>query len=63
MSGFDADQFLSDLMRDAVAAAEEDIEESGVEIECPHCGKPVRVFPGSNTCPHCQNEIESSFDL
>lgn len=63
MSVFDADRFRSELEKEVMDAAREEIEEKGVEIDCPHCGKPITVFPGSNICPHCQNDINVNLDL
>jgi anti-anti-sigma factor len=32
-----------------------------IELECPHCGKPVRLKKrGNNSCPHCNTSFASN---
>lgn len=47
----DLDKILKDMTENYLKDGGE------IEIECPHCGLPVKVHAGETTCPSCNNLI------
>ena len=39
------------------------IREEGVDKECPHCGKPLKIYEVDSKCPECGGDIHISFEF
>lgn len=59
----DMRRFSRDLEKEVMNIAKDSISKTGIDIECPHCGKSVTVTAGENICNHCGNQINVDFDL
>lgn len=57
----DMRRFEKDLEKEVMDVAKESISKSGLDIECPHCGKPIHVQLGDNICEHCGNQVVVGF--
>ena len=57
----DMRRFEKDLEKEVMDVAKKSISESGLDIECPHCGKTIRVQLGDNICEHCGNQVVVGF--
>lgn len=57
-SSSDMHKFNEHLKKAALEEAQNSICENGIELECPHCHKQVKVKPGINTCAYCRNKID-----
>lgn len=55
------------LMRDIEAAvkkeAKKQLSSEAHEVECPNCGKIIKMKAGKNTCPYCKNEINLTLNF
>lgn len=57
----DMRRFEKDLEKEVMDVAKKSISKSGLEIECPHCGKTIHVQLGDNICEHCSNQVVVKF--
>ena len=58
MSKIDINKLVSDIKKDAIKQASDDIKKKGIEIECPYCGKTVNTKLKKTTCPHCKKTFD-----
>lgn len=57
----DLDDF-SDSFNDMLGGFIDEIDEEGVETDCPNCGTEMLVHKGTNTCPKCGTEFPVKFE-
>lgn len=50
---------MSDLMKEISA----NIQKNGIDVTCPYCGKPVKVYSNIGTCPDCEKDFEVNISL
>lgn len=59
----DIDKLISDIKKQTIKAATEEVKKRGIDIECPHCGRPITVKSNTKKCPLCKKPIDVKINL
>ncbi len=59
----DMKKIMQDIEASVKKEAKKQLKSEAYEVECPHCGKTVKIKAGKHTCPFCKNEINLTLNF
>ena len=59
----DMRRLIRDMQKDVKKAVAKEARSTSYTVNCPHCLKKIKLKPGQNHCPYCQNFIRLNIQL